>query len=531
VRPLAQSTSAEAAARSPEPEARVATPSVARTGLLVLGGLALAAVFLDPRAWPLGWIGLAPLFFFAPRARSVGAAARDGWLVGLAGVVPAFYWLVETIHRFGGFPMPVALLFYAALSAYAAAQFALVAAALRWAGPGAPVLLAPAAWTAVELLFPNLFPWRLGHSQRDLSWLVQIGDLAGPYGLSFVMAWLASAAVRRPLRLRALAAPLVAVAAVLAYGAWRGAAVERAIGAAPPFEVGIVQGNLGLDEKSHAEHFEGNVARYRRLTGELVPAPDLIVWPETVVEWGIPRDVELPPALDPLPGAPAPLVFGAVSYRRSAGSVEWFNSAFARDTAGRIVGRYDKIILMPFGEFIPFAGIFPSLKEMSPNTGDFQAGSGPGVLPASAAARVGALICYEDLLSGHVRQTVRAGANLLVTLANDAWFGTSPALEQHEMLALWRAVENRRFHVRATNTGLTSVIDPLGRRIAELPVEAEAATRVQIRLLDLAAPYTVVGDAFAIAAVALALGLLLYAKRSRNLAPTQGVAGTSRSRA
>lgn len=523
MRPVRKTRSAAAPAVS-VPASERARASL-RFALLLLGGAALSAVFLDFRLWPLAWIALVPLFFYSPRAASVRSAAFAGWAFGLAANVPAFAWLVETIHRFGGFPLAIALFFYAALSAYSAAQFAIVAAALRWAGPRAPLLLAPALWSAVEFLYPNLFPWRLGHSQRDLTWLIQIGDLTGPYGLGFVIAWFAAALARPPLAARRLAPPLVATLALVAYGAWRSHAVESILAGAPRVAVGIVQGNLALDEKRHAEHYEINVARYRRLSLALAPVPDFFVWPETVVEWGIPRDRELERARDPFPDAPAPLVFGAVSYRRDPrGEPEWFNSAFVRSTEGRLTGRYDKIVLMPFGEFIPFATWFPSLKDLSPNTGDFHAGDGPAVLAVSPTVRVGALICYEDLLAGHVRATVAAGATVLATLANDAWFGTSAALVQHETLALWRAIENRRYLVRATNTGLTSVIDPLGRRVASLPVAVDAATTVEVRPLAATSPYTAVGDAFGWLVLALALGLLIYARAPRNLASLHGVA-------
>lgn len=480
-----------------------------RNALLVAGGLGIAAAFLDGRAWPLAWLGLAPLFAFAPRADSPRAGARYGLLAGLATNVPAFWWLVATIHRFGGFPLPIALGFYAVLAAFGALQFALVGWLLARAGPSANPLLAPALWTAAEFLYPNLFPWRLACSQRALLPLLQIGELTGPFGLSFAMAWTAAGLARRPFAARHLRGPAVAVAAILAFGAWRMPAITAQVEEAPAFSVGVVQGNLRLDEKRHAEHLDSNVARYRRLSGELPRRPDLLVWPETVVEWGIPRGSTPPPAaLDPFPDAPSPLLFGAVSYERRSRSTLWYNSAYLRQPGGELLGPYDKLVLMPFGEFIPFASFFPRLKDLSPQTGDFQAGRGPVVLEAAPGARVGPLICYEDLLAGHVRRTVAAGATVLAAIANDAWFGDTAALRQHESLALWRAIENRRFLVRATNTGLTAVIDPLGRSILELPVEREAAALADTRLLSITTVYGRFGDLFAWAITALAAGLL-----------------------
>jgi apolipoprotein N-acyltransferase len=343
-------------------------------------------------------------------------------------------------------------------------------------------------------------------------WLLQSGDLAGPYLLSFVMAWFAAALVRLPRR-RPLLGAVAGVAVLLLYGAWRVGQIDRAMAAAPQFNVGVVQGNLALDEKRQRALFDANVARYRRLSASLSPPPDLLVWPETVVEWGIPLEAPTLDGLDPYPNAPSPLLFGAVAYRDWGRRMEWFNSAFLRRADGSIGGRYDKIVLMPFGEYIPFASLFPSLKELSPNTGDFQAGAGPVVLAVSDQARVGALICYEDLLSGHVRRTVDAGANLLVTMTNDAWFGESAALREHDSLALWRAVENRRYLIRATNTGFSSVTDPVGRTVAALPTQTAAAATVRVQLLGEITPYRRFGDVFGYFALALALSLLVYCGR------------------
>lgn len=490
-----------------------------RALFLAGGALCLSAAFLSERAWLLGWLGLVPLLFHAPHAPTVRAAASYGWFFGFVAELPAFYWLVRTIHVFGGFPAPLAVLFYLLLTAYGACQFALFAAGLRYAGARAPLLLAPLLWTGIELLYPNLFPWRLAHSQRAIPVLMQVGDLTGPYGLSFAMVFLAAALAQIRTRPLSWLAPLGVVVALVLYGHGRERDLIATLRNAPSVSVGIVQGNLSLDEKRHHDLFEDNVARYRRLSASLDPVPDLLVWPETVVEWGIPHQAtgaETLGRLDPFPGASAPLIFGALSYRPRnpelplrEGNVEWFNSAFLRSTDGRLTARYDKIILMPFGEFIPFASLFPSLKALSPNTGDFTAGPGPAVLEVTPTLRVGPLVCYEDLLAGLVRDTVREGATLLLTVANLAWFGEGTALRQHESLALWRAIENRRYLVIATNTGLSSVIDPTGRVVASLPIATATAASVPVHPLSEETFYLRYGDAFAWLAVALAASLLL----------------------
>lgn len=480
---------------------------------MILGGLAIALAFLDGRAWPLAWLGLVPLFALAPHAPRKRSAFLDGWIVGATANGTACAWLIETIDRFGGFPIPVALFFYGSLIAFTALPFGVVGTLLRWAGPAAPVLLAPALWVAGEFLFPNFFPWRLAYTQRDLVWLVQIGDVTGPYGLSFVLAWFASALSRARRRPTGLIAPLTAAGVLCVYGAIRVPMIEAAMEAAPEASIGVVQGNLSLVEKRRGDRFQANVERYQRLSLELDPVPDLIVWPETVVGWSIPQDETSLGRYDPFPFAPAPVIFGSISHEGRPPDVSWFNSAFLRRRDGTIGGRYDKLVLMPFGEFLPFSDTFPWIKDISPNSGDFTPGAGAAVLEASPELRVGALVCYDDMLAGHVRDAAAEGATLLLTIANDAWFGDSAALRLHESLGLWRAIENRRFFVRATNTGLTSVIDPLGRVVVELPTWIEISHNVPVRLLEIPTLYQGFGDLFAWSVVALALGLLLQSRK------------------
>jgi apolipoprotein N-acyltransferase len=506
--------------------------------LLGAGALGLSAGFTWEGAWPLAWLAFAPLLHLTATARSVKSAARIGWLFGFVAEFPAFIWLIRTIHVFGGFPLALAVTFYLILTAYGACQFALFAAGFRWVRERRPglvagalgLLVAPVLWTAIEFLFPNLFPWRVGHSQRGVPILMQVGDLTGPYGLSFAMVYFAAGVARALERPRAMVAPAVAVALVVAYGVVRDREMADLLASVRPVSVGIVQGNLTLDEKRHESRFDANVERYRQLSASISPPPDVLVWPETVVEWGIPHDALDLDRLDPLPGAKTPLVFGAVSYRRirpneplREGNVEWFNSAFLRSSEGRLTARYDKIILMPFGEFIPFASMFPWLKDLSPNTGDFVAGRGPVVLHVSPDLRVGPLVCYEDLVASLVRRTVESGATMLLTIANLAWFGDGLALWQHESLALWRAIESRRYLVIATNTGLSSVIDPTGRVVASLPVAVATASAIPIHPLTVVTVYQRWGDAFGWFIVALAGAMLLWSPRSRDVQDCKGL--------
>ncbi|MGH7898525.1 MAG: hypothetical protein ACREQQ_11270, partial [Candidatus Binatia bacterium] len=191
--------------------------------LATAGGVSLAIAFLDFSLWPLAWFAFAPIIRALARAGSPAKAARIGMVAGLATNIPAFYWLVQTIHLFGGFPLWLSALFYLALSVYSAVQFVLFALAVNVAGLG-PLAVYPALfWVTLEFFYPNLFPWRISNSQLQLTPLLQIGELTGPFGLSLVIVWMGAclaSAVDGVRRARsALIACLAAIAAVTLYGA------------------------------------------------------------------------------------------------------------------------------------------------------------------------------------------------------------------------------------------------------------------------------------------------------------------------
>jgi len=482
----------------------------------VLGGLAIALPFLAPVWGPVAWIAFAPLLWAAPRAGSYRGSLLLGLTTGMVANGLVCFWLIDTITVFGGFPWPLATLFYLALILYTAAPLAFLAMALRFAGPAAPTLLAPALWVGAEFLFPNLFPWRMAHTQRDFPLLIQSADFAGPYLLSFAIVWVTASLIRPTLR-RVLP-PLVLVGVLLAYGQGQTQRIEAAIESAPPLRVGLVQGNLSLFGKRDPSDLDRNLETYRRLSETLQPPPDLLVWPETVVSWGIPRDRPLEAARDPYPDAPAPLLFGAVSFEKTSEGLDWYNTLFVRTLSGRLGGRYDKMVLMPFGEFLPFADQFPIIRSWSPNTGDFEAGAQAEVLALSPSLRIGPAICYEDMLAAPLGDAAGQGANLLISVANDAWYGESAALFLHETLGQWRAIENRRYFLRATNSGLTSAIDPLGRRFFSLPRAESTAGTVEARLLGESTIYQRFPDRFPQFVLLMALGLLGWsrAKKSRD---------------
>ena len=491
-------------------------------GAAIASGTLIALCFLWFRLYPLAWVAFVPLLWALAQTTSIREAARVGFVAGVVTNLPAFYWLVYTIHVFGGFSYALALFFYACLTLYTSTQFVLFAVAWRRTGPGPLALAAPLLWVALEFLFPSLFPWRLAHTQFHMPVLLQIGDLTGPYGLSFVMLWIAgglAALLTPPRRVLPFVAASAATLGVIAYGLVRLPMIERAMQAAPTARVALVQGNVGIKEKGDISYFDINLDRYRQLSETVQDRADVIVWPETVDQHWIAADATRLEGKDnPFDDLRTYLIFGGLAFRLHGpdpDDAEEFNSAFLLGPDGVILGRYDKRILMPFGEYIPLASSFPIIKTLSPETGGFNAGRAVKIFRIGDKLKVGQLICYEDIVADMPRRSTQAGAEVLLNILNDAWYGRSAAPYQHQALALWRTVENRRYLLRGSNSGVTSIIDPVGRVVAQgglFTAEVVSGTVHRLRLMTF---YTRFGDVFAWCVVAGAVGLLLLARRVR----------------
>jgi len=274
----------------------------------------------------------------------------------------------------------------------------------------------------------------------------------------------------------ALAAALI-LAASLVYGYFRIRQFDAVSAAAPQLSVGVVQPNVAYNEKGveHPELAGQQLAAMQAQSLELQDAgAQLIVWPESSYPYGLPRDFvhdfqESNPRQIKR-GFTAPLVVGAITFSRDGQQI--YNSALLIDRAGRAAGRYDKMRLLAFGEYIPAADEFPWLRKLvPPGFGDFTPGAGVPTLPLATsdgrAWKLGALICYEDILPGLIRRICAQHPNLLVNITNDTWFGEKAEPWQHLALAVYASVEQRVAMVRAVNSGVSTFIDPNGRVIAK----------------------------------------------------------------
>lgn len=509
-----------------EPTSRTATrPNPARSiALMAIGGALYFLGFPGFDLWPCAFVALVPLVFVLETERE-SSFRRRGWLAFSYGIVQFFggyYWLQPFLEEFSGFPVVITLgiaLVFCSYLALGTVAFAYVYGRAR-ERDHSPTAITVATIVAIEAAFPMIFPSYLGNSLHDVPLAIQIADLGGPLLVSAFVA-LINGAIAEVVLARHAGRPLPrivpAVAGavtlfVLGYGAHRIHEVEARIENAPHLEIAMVQVNMGTFQKRE-DPLEG----HRRHLQQSYPLqdddpPDLFVWPESAFTFPVPRDEDV--ARIVTRGIEVPVLFGGLDLRGSDGDRPLvFNTAFLVDGEGRVAGRYDKTFLVPFGEYIPFGDVFPSLYEASPNSGRFEQGTSLEPLTLGRA-RMSVLICYEDLLPEYTRRLVAHGrSNLLVNLTNDSWYGDTHEPWIHLALAQFRAVEHHRALVRSTNSGVSAFIDPLGRVVEHTGVFTREELERSVPLLDRGTAFEVVG-AYP-AAILAWIGMLIMVSRQR----------------
>jgi len=475
--------------------------------LAVLTGVLYFLAFPGIDLWPFGFVAFVPLNV-ALHLQAPKRALLLGWISGFTMTFLGFYWLLEMLKTFSGFATPICLVFMALLSAYQAGRIALMtwlysrAVQRNWPRFASFAL----AFATSEHLYPLLFPWYFGATVHQVPALTQIAELGNPIlvGLALVCTnWAISELVIARMQKAALPPrPVLALALVPAlsavYGFVRIAQIDAQVAAEPKQRVGVVQANMSLFAK-RSDRYEG-LRRHLELTQDLQQqAPlDLVVWSETSVAGGVSEE-EVDEFYQGLftKRLGIPTIFGGLLVRPVDDEREFvlFNSALLSNVQGNIVGRYDKQYLLAFGEYLPFGDSFPILYKWSPNTGRFSRGKTLAPLPLGDH-RLSVHICYEDVLPSFVNGMIReAPADLLVNITNDAWFGDSTEPWIHLALASFRAIEHRRFFVRSTNSGVSAIIDPVGRVREHTGTFREEAVAGEVSMRrPSATPYEIYGD-------------------------------------
>ena len=544
--------------------------------LLIISAALQIVIFPLLNLYVLSWIAVAPLLVAILQARSTETLQLDGqerllpatpwqgfllgYVCGILWFAGTCYWIFDTMHRYGGLPIPTAalalILFCMYVGLYHGLFGLLLALVAGWNSdrlsssvkPEAAKLgglksaqtatsirralaSAPFLWVAVELARTRItaFPWELlGYSQTANFALTRITTIVGVYGLSFEILLVNSvfaAAFLAPKERR----KWLAVAACGAVAILQAGQLLSPSPVASDHNALLVQPNIPMQEGAMwtKEYFQ---ATLQDLTAVSLHPPgdgiageksasdksgrhfDLIVWPESPSPFYT-SDVLFRDAVSSLARqAQTWVVAGSIGitpamHSDGAGS-QIFNSAALVSPAGEWVGRYDKMHLVPFGEYLPFPQLFAFAGGLTKEVGEFQRGASRTPLDAGGQ-KLGMFICYESIFPDEVREGPLQGSEVLVNISNDGWYGDSGAWKQHLQQTQMRAIENHRWLLSATNTGMTASIDPYGRIVAATPRKVRTALEAPYALVSGTTFYTRHGDWFAYLCAIISAGAIV----------------------
>jgi len=521
--------------------------------LVALSALLQILIFPLPGLYILSWFALAPLILAVLRARPAGELEIDGsvklraaspgqafllaYVCGVLWFAGTCYWIFGTMRQFGGMSTPLALLALFLFCLYLGLYLGLFGLLLGlMAGPGRDyrraLVAAPFLWVATELARTRItgFPWNLlGTAQVDNVPLCRIATCTGVYGISceIVLVNVAVAAaflVPRQKRAALLVAALAAAAVLQS-----GRLVE------PPPAVGtrealLVQQNIPIAVRWPPDYFDRTLNDLTSLTLRSVAdsvaqastgqpssgqssttKPDLIIWPESPAPFYT-NDPRFRTAISEMARRAGTWVvtgsIGTAPATKSGAHELIFNSAVIVSPTGEWTGRYDKVHLVPFGEYLPFPSLFSFAGGLSKEVGEFEPGGSRVPLDATDE-RLGVFICYESVFPDDVRQFAGQGAQVFVNISNDGWYGDSGAWSQHVNQTRMRAIENERWVLSAANTGLTGSIDPYGRMVVRAPRKDRTTLVAPYALTYATTFYSRHGDWFAMLCAIISLGALV----------------------
>jgi apolipoprotein N-acyltransferase len=520
--------------------------------LIVFSSLLQIIIFPLPGLYVLSWIAFAPMILAVLRSRPSGALEVEGlvklqaatpgqgFLLGYASGILWFagtcYWIFDTMRDHGGLSTAAASLALFLFCLYLGLYHGLYGLLLALvAGPGRDnrraLVAAPFLWVAVELARTRItgFPWLLlGTAQVDNISLSRITTWTGVYGVSFeimlVNVAVAAAFLVHKRKRNTLLLAAVTAAAVLQAGRLVDAPAIPADRSAL-----LVQQNVPVDENWTRDTFQSTLhdlidlsvksdssamsssSTQTTATPVATGKPDLIVWPESPAPFFTSDPLFRNPVSEMARETRSWIVTGAVGNKpptASGGTSQVFNSAALIAPTGQWTSRYDKVHLVPFGEYLPFPKLFAFAGGLTKEVGEFTPGTSRDPLHAGSLP-LGIFICYESVFPDDVRQFANNGAQVFVNLSNDGWYGDSGAYAQHLNQTRMRAIENDRWLLSTTDTGVTASIDPYGRVVAQLPRKERAALVAPYALTSSTTFYTRHGDWFAWLCAIISAGALL----------------------
>ena len=498
--------------------------------LAAISGILLVLIFPRFNFESLAWFAFIPLFS-AIEAKTPQSAALLGFITGMVFYTWGLSWINNTLINYGNLPSVVSFMVLGLLAAYLSFYTALFCYLIRRVckeNRGLFFLFAPVLWVSLEYLRSTHsefgFSWLgLGYSQFKTLQVIQMAEITGVYGISWLIMllnaglYLAWKTWREPgnMGARFISVTLLVFACWWGYGS---VVMDRPnTDKNSGLTVGLIQGNVEQFMKWNPVFQKVVMGKYRDLTLAAAQSkPQLIVWPETAMPFYYnqhPVGTEF--VNDLARQTQTPILFGSPHKENKDGHTIHYNSAYLVSETGDTQNRYDKIHLVPFGEFVPFRELLFFVEKMVEMIGDFGRGK-EATLFDVAGYKAGVSICYELIFPDLIRQAVKNGANFLINITNDAWFGKSAASYQHMSMGALRAVENRVPIVRAANTGISGTIDANGalRDETDLFVEAAKITKITPRQRGLTF-YTAYGDVFSWICLVLTV-VLPFIQRQQN---------------
>ena len=498
----------------------------------VISGLLLTASFpLAGLDWII-WFALVPMMFCINES-SCKNSFYAGFLTGFIHYITLIYWLISTMITYGNIPFLLSVSALVFLSAYLSVYIAVFSAILRCLRPSPliSIILFPALWVLLEYIRSFLFtgfPWGLtGYSQFNSLKIIQISDIFGVYGVSFLIA-LSNITVLlvilyvkgdswqgRKIKGNHLILSIIIFILTFCsswqYGKDRIKTIDRLVSTSPVINTAIIQGNIDQAVKWDKAYQRSSIEKYIKLSKSLKKEkPDLIVWPETAAPFYLSYNKDLTNLLiKGISTVETDFIIGAPSFTLANDKIKYFNSAFLINKNSEICGKYDKSHLVPFGEYIPLGRWVPFLDKIVTGVGNFQTGK-KGAIINWGEYKLGVLICYEIIFPSLANKMLKKDADLIINITNDAWYGRSSAPFQHFSMAVFRAVENRRSLIRAANTGISGFIDPAGRIIAKTDIFKEAALTCPVPILHNKSFYSRHGDLLIIACFGAVLIISTY---------------------
>ncbi|MFN3740467.1 MAG: apolipoprotein N-acyltransferase [Thermodesulfovibrionales bacterium] len=499
--------------------------------LPVISGALLVLSFPQPGISILAWIALIPLLFeITKRDLTKKETFIKGFSFGMVYFFGTLYWIYHSVHFYGGLSLIPSIMVVLLLAAYLSIYtglFTYLISLIHRKTLYPMILIAPAIWVSLEYIRTYLFtgfPWSsIGYSQYKFLSLIQIADITGIYGISFLIVAFNAAFLDIILLKKRLSeipfyplAPqvtgflllIMAFIATFSYGYWRLSQQQGNM-----VKISIIQGNIPQDKKWEPAFQQEVMNIYKELTRKVVntDSPQLVVWPETAIPFlfSEPAVSSSPPGIEQqnineimskdliefVRAINTYLLFGSIRKETEDRQEFFTNSAFLLNKDGKVTYIYDKIHLVPFGEYVPLRSILFFIDKITVGIGDYR----PGRDTKRAISPFGnfsTLICYEIIFPGLVRESLREGGDFIVNITNDAWFGNTSGPYQHFSMAVFRAIENRKPVIRAANTGISGFIDSNGRIQVATPLFKRMAISMNIRLDNRRTFYTRFGDLF-----------------------------------